>query len=188
MAPRKLDLTGHRYGALVVIAESHTHKSPGGSTATHWHCECDCGRKVTVPGPSMRRKGNPTVTCGYKTAHRSGKAHPMFGKLREQSGNWKGAAIAYTSAHQRVKAEHGPASDWRCACGCGRQADEWAYLGTDSEPKVSTHADSEGALYSPNPEHYAPLAKPCHRGFDVWQAQRRSGLTLSALIVEMMTA
>jgi hypothetical protein len=153
VAPRKLDLTGHRYGALVVIAESHTHKSPGGSTVTHWHCECDCGRKVTVPGPSMRRKGNPSV--------------------------------AYTSAHARVKAEHGPASDWRC--GCGRQADEWAYLGTDPEPKVSTHADSLDSLYSTSPEHYAPLAKPCHRGFDLWQAQRRTGLTLSALIVEMMT-
>lgn len=30
--------------------------------------------------------------------------------------------------------------------------------------------------------------KNCHRGSDVWQAQRRSGLTLSALTVEMMTA
>jgi hypothetical protein len=186
VAPRKLDLTGYRFGALVVIAEADPIVYPSGSKAVRWACACDCGATVTVAGGKLR--SGATATCGDRGAHRSGKAHPMYGKRAEESGNWRGDSVAYTSAHQRVKAEHGPASGWRCACGCGRQADEWAYLGTDSEPKVSTHADSEGALYSPNPEHYAPLAKPCHRGFDVWQAQRRSGLTLSALIVEMMSA
>ncbi|MFE4589116.1 hypothetical protein [Streptomyces laurentii] len=188
MAPRKLDLSGNRYGALVVIAEAHTHSRPGGDVVTYWRCNCDCGRTVDVPGPSLRRKKAPTVTCGDRGAHRSGKAHPMFGKLREESGNWKGDAVAYTTAHARVKAEHGAASDWRCACGCGRQAAEWAYLGTDPNPKVSTHADSEGSLYSSTPEHYAPLAKPCHRSFDVWQAQRRTGVPIVLVIAEALAA
>ncbi|MFI2373047.1 hypothetical protein [Streptomyces sp. NPDC018833] len=186
MAPRKLDLTGHRYGALAVVAEAEPITYPSGSKAARWQCACDCGATVTIVGAKLR--SGSTVTCGDRAAHRSGKAHPMFGKLREQSGNWRGDAITYTSAHQRVKAEHGPASDWRCACGCGRQAEEWAYLGTDPEPKVSTHADSEGSLYSTDPEHYAPLAKPCHRNFDVWQAQRRTGLTLGAAIVGAVAA
>ncbi|PPS67161.1 MULTISPECIES: hypothetical protein [Streptomyces] len=188
MAPRKLDLSGNRYGALVVVAQAHTHSRPGGDVVTYWRCDCDCGRTVDVPGPSLRRKNNPTVTCGDRGAHRSGKAHPMFGKLREESGNWKGDAVAYTTAHARVKAEHGPASGWRCACGCGRQAAEWAYLGTDPKPKVSTHADSKGSLYSTDPEHYAPLAKPCHRSFDVWQAQRHTGVPIGLVIAEALAA
>lgn len=188
MAPRKLDLIGHRYGALVVVAEAHTHTEPSGGKVTYWRCECDCGRTAVISGPSMRRRRNPTVTCGVRGAHRSGKAHPMFGKLREESGNWRGDSVAYTSAHQRVRAEHGPASGWRCACGCGRQAEEWAYLGTDPEPKLSTHADSLGSLYSTNLEHYAPLAMTCHKRFDVWQAQRRTGLPLGAAIIEAVAA
>lgn len=182
MAPRKLDLTGHRYGALVVVAEADPITYPSGAKAARWLCACDCGATVTVVGSKLR--SGATVTCGDRGAHRSGKAHPMSGKLREESGNWKGDAVAYTTAHARVKAEHGPASDWPCACGCGRQAEEWAYLGTNPEAKESTHADSKGALYSPDPEHYAPLAKPCHKSFDVWQAQRRTRLTIGDLIAE----
>ncbi|MEW1868758.1 hypothetical protein AB0420_11480 [Streptomyces caelestis] len=186
MAPRKLDLTGNRYGALVVIAEADPITYPSGSKAARWLSACDCGATVTVVGSKLRR--GATVTCGNRDAHRSGKAHPMFGKLREESGNWRGDAITYTAAHARVKAEHGSASVWQCACGCGRGAEEWAYLGTDPEPKVSTHPDSEGALYSPDPEHYAPLAKPCHRNFDVWQSQRRTGVPIALVIAEAFAA
>ncbi|EFL02234.1 MULTISPECIES: hypothetical protein [unclassified Streptomyces] len=85
-------------------------------------------------------------------------------------------------------AEHGPASGWRCVCGCGRRAAEWAYLGADPNPKVSTHADSGGSLYSTDPEHYAPLAKPCHRSFDVWQAQRHAGVPIGLVIAEALAA
>ncbi|MFC9181389.1 hypothetical protein ACFTZJ_11935 [Streptomyces globisporus] len=186
MAPRKIDLTGHRYGALVVVAEADPITYPSGSKAARWSCACDCGTTVTVVGAKLRN--GATVTCGDRRAHRTGKAHPMFGKRAEESGNWRGDSVAYTTAHQRVRTEHGPASDWRCACGCGRQAGEWAYLGTDPEPKVSTHADSLGSLYSPDPEHYAPLAKPCHRSFDVWQAQRRTGVPIALVIAEAMAA
>lgn len=186
MAPRKFDLTGHRYDALVVIAAAEPIVYPSGSKAARWLSACDCGASVTVVGSKLRSCS--AVTCGDRTAHRSGKAHPMYGKRGEHSGNWKGNTIAYTSAHARVKAEHGSASDWRCACGCGRQANEWAYLGTDPEPKVSTHPDSKGALYSPDPEHYAPLAMDCHKRFDVWQAQRRTGLPLAVAVAEMLAA
>ncbi|MEV5425640.1 hypothetical protein OIE99_29480 [Streptomyces cellulosae] len=76
--------------------------------------------------------------------------------------------------------EHGKAAEWKCACGCGRQATDWAYLGTDPAAKV----DETGRLYSVSPDHYAPLAKTCHRRFDAWQAQRRTGVPIALVIAE----
>lgn len=100
------------------------------------------------------------------------------------SRNWKGEDVTYIGAHNRVTREHGKAVEWKCACGCGRQANDWAYLGTDPAAKV----DETGRLYSVSPDHYAPLAKTCHRGFDVWQAQRRTGVPLALVIAEALAA
>ncbi|GHB00500.1 hypothetical protein GCM10010330_63320 [Streptomyces tendae] len=105
------------------------------------------------------------------------------------SRNWKGEDVSYVGAHSRVKAEHGPASSWPCSCGCGRQADDWAYLGTAGErEKVSDAKGSKGFPYSPDPEDFAPLAKTCHKRFDTWQAQRRTGVPLALVIAEALAA
>lgn len=98
--------------------------------------------------------------------------------------NWKGENVSYIGAHNRVTREHGKAAEWKCACSCGRQANDWAYLGTDPAAKV----DEAGRLYSAGPEHYAPLAKPCHRGFDTWQAQCRTGVPLGLVVAEALAA
>ncbi|MFF3351092.1 hypothetical protein ACFYWN_00390 [Streptomyces sp. NPDC002917] len=64
--------------------------------------------------------------------------------LRSHSSRpWKGAEVSYIGAHNRVTREHGKAVEWKCACGCGRQAADWAYLGTDPAAKV----DESGRLY-----------------------------------------
>jgi hypothetical protein len=100
------------------------------------------------------------------------------------SRHWKGDDVSYIGAHNRVTREHGKAVEWKCACGCGRQAADWAYLGTDPAAKV----DESGRPYSADPEHYAPLAKSCHRKLDAWQAQRRTGLPLAVAVAEMLGA
>ncbi len=100
------------------------------------------------------------------------------------SRNWKGDDVSYIGAHNRVTREHDTAAEWRCACGCGRQATDWAYLGTDPAAKV----DETGRLYSVSPDHYAPLAKTRHRRFDAWQAQRRSGVPIGLVITEALAA
>ncbi|MEU3901652.1 hypothetical protein [Streptomyces sp. NPDC045251] len=111
---------------------------------------------------------------------------PQAGKpLRSHaSRNWKGDDVSYIGAHNRVTREHGKAAEWKCACGCGRQATDWAYLGTDPAAKV----DETGRLYSVSPDHYAPLAKTCHRSFDTWQAQRRNGVPIALVIAEALAA
>ena len=52
-----VDLTGRRFGRLVVLARSH---SQGGDV--FWVCECDCGSVKTISGHSLRR--GRTKSCG----------------------------------------------------------------------------------------------------------------------------
>ena len=56
----KKDLTGQRFGRLIVIREYG--RSKDGHVA--WLCKCDCGREKVVRGSSLTRRKNPTVSCG----------------------------------------------------------------------------------------------------------------------------
>jgi len=46
--PKAKDLTGYRFGRLLVISKAPTHIYPSGRTRTRWNCRCDCGTKKTV--------------------------------------------------------------------------------------------------------------------------------------------
>lgn len=54
---KKLDLTGHRYGKLMVLAPA---ANVGGRTA--WLCRCDCGREVVAR--TNRLRSGHTSSCG----------------------------------------------------------------------------------------------------------------------------
>jgi hypothetical protein len=134
-----------------------------------------CGRRHRVRGLCLAH-GQRVRVHGDPQADKPLRSH--------SSRPWKGDGVSYIGAHNRVTREHGKAVEWKCACGCGRQAADWAYLGTDPAAKV----DESGRLYSADPEQYAPLAKSCHRKFDAWQAQRRTGLRLWGVIAETLGA
>lgn len=55
--PRLLDITGQRFGRLVVIE-----RATKADNRPCWKCRCDCGRTITVQGGSLR-SGN-TKSCG----------------------------------------------------------------------------------------------------------------------------
>ena len=71
-----IDLTGQRFGRLVVIERAAN--SNAGSA--RWNCMCDCGGKATVVGGGLR--SGHTKSCGCikneKTAERNFK-HGMVG-------------------------------------------------------------------------------------------------------------
>ncbi|WP_328790496.1 hypothetical protein [Streptomyces sp. NBC_00273] len=134
-----------------------------------------CGRPHRVRGLCLAH-GQRVRVHGDPQADKPLRSH--------SSRPWKGAEVSYIGAHNRVTRKHGKAVEWKCSCGCDRQAADWAYLGTDPSAKV----DESRRLYSADPEQYAPLAKSCHRKFDAWQAQRRTGLLLGAAIIEAVAA
>lgn len=56
------DLTGQRFGRLVVIEQAEDFVSPSGNKVSGWLCKCDCGNEVCVRGASLLN-GN-TKSCG----------------------------------------------------------------------------------------------------------------------------
>lgn len=56
------DLTGRRFGRLIVLYRDEDAIHPGGSKSIKWVCRCDCGNITSVYGGSLRR--GDTTSCG----------------------------------------------------------------------------------------------------------------------------
>lgn len=59
---RAEDLTGQRFGKLVVKERAEDYVSPKGARSARWLCVCDCGNETVVLGSSL--KAGKTHSCG----------------------------------------------------------------------------------------------------------------------------
>lgn len=93
---KKLNLTGQRFGKLVVVNEGEPHRNPNGRTRVRWNCICDCGNTILVSTDNLR--SGHTTSCGCN-ANRTNLTGHRFGKL---------------TALELVKNK-----GWKCQCDCG---------------------------------------------------------------------
>ena len=70
MPNRLIDMTGKRFGKLIVLRRDESKKTKG----AHWVCVCDCGNQKSIDG-SRLRNGN-TKACGCQR----GKCNPKMNK------------------------------------------------------------------------------------------------------------
>jgi len=61
MARPRRELTGQRFGRLVVLNLLSTRKANG---LVPWRCQCDCGNIVAVVAGNLRDNGRGTRSCG----------------------------------------------------------------------------------------------------------------------------
>ena len=60
---KALDLTGQRFGRLVVLGLGYRKKrNDGRGSRAYWDCECDCGNLCTIVSDSLT--GGKTKSCG----------------------------------------------------------------------------------------------------------------------------
>ena len=76
----------------------------------------------------------------------------------------KGEHPTISAIHQRLKAQRGVATGFRCI-DCGGTAAEWSYNNADPQELVGIDHGKEQA-YSLDLANYDPRCKPCHRQFD----------------------
>lgn len=78
---------------------------------------------------------------------------------------WPDRPIAYSTAHHRVKATYGAASNYLCIQ-CGEQAHAWSYDHSDPNPLmhqgVGIWAEKPPIPYSSDPDRYDPMCRSCH--------------------------
>lgn len=71
-----VDLTGKRFGRLLVIKRDEDHAQNGNRKRTFWVCKCDCGNIVSVNADSLKRGATNSCGCILKeVASRKAKIH-----------------------------------------------------------------------------------------------------------------
>lgn len=146
--PRLIDLTGQRFGRLIVVERAEDRFTPKGLRQACWLCVCDCGAEKIVYGERLRKGW--VVSCGCyqreKTVERN--------RAREAS------ELTYKGMHLRVKRHRGRASQNPCV-DCGASAADWS-----CRHDAGHTVDDAGRYYSLNVEDYDPRCKACHARYD----------------------
>lgn len=63
-----IDMTGQRFGRLLVLENVESKTQPNGKKRSMWKCKCDCGNIKIIGGTNLR-KGD-IVSCGcYRAEH-----------------------------------------------------------------------------------------------------------------------
>lgn len=111
---RAKDLTGQRFGRLVVLREAdEPYRSPRGIPSRRWVCRCDCGKEIVVLQNALTSTTRPQQSCGCARREKSGAS------ATDLTGQRFGRLIAL----ERVKADKtyadGVGAVWRCRCDCG---------------------------------------------------------------------
>ena len=75
---------------------------------------------------------------------------------------WKGDDIVYATAHKRVVAARGPASDQPCV-DCAAPARDWSREKVDCDTR---RIQAGKGPFCTHPEHYSPRCRDCHNRFD----------------------
>ena len=97
--PKKIDVTGNKYGLLTVLCDS------GKRTANKkvlWHCRCDCGNEIDV-GKDILVKPNTIPSCGCQS------------KKKKMYVGFQVGRITVT----KELGSNGKKRLWECLCTCG---------------------------------------------------------------------
>ena len=76
--PAFIDLSGKRFGRLIVISRSDDYISPKGFKRTVWNCQCDCGNTRAVE--STQLTSGHTKSCGCLRKELVSKSKTTHGK------------------------------------------------------------------------------------------------------------
>ena len=98
------DLTGKRFGRLIVLYRDYSVKRP------HWICQCDCGN-ITKPIAGYSLKNGITKSCGclQKETASEYNLDDLIGKK-----------FGYLTVIKRDNSKQWDRPHWICQCDCGK--------------------------------------------------------------------
>jgi len=79
------DITGARFGRLVVLHRDCVLHRKSGGTVVKWMCQCDCGTKMSVRSGCLR--SGHTTSCGCLQRDRAREAQTVHGQSGTKT-NW----------------------------------------------------------------------------------------------------
>ena len=97
---KPIDLTGREFDLLKVISLA----PPDRWGKRRWHCQCQCGKQVTVRGTSLT--SGQTTSCGCK-------------KETNLKGQHIGTLTVLERSDRYVTRGNRTCRLWKCLCDCG---------------------------------------------------------------------
>lgn len=109
---RKIDLTGQRFGRLVVLRQGKSHIYPSGKTRVKWICQCDCGNIIETKGNGL--KSGHTKSCGCLNQEKRSQR-----RIYDLTGKKFGKLTALKRVGTKRFTSKTCAPIWLCRCDCG---------------------------------------------------------------------
>ena len=148
------DLTGKRFGKLLVVKRTEDAISASGRSFAMWECICDCGNVANVKGIYLR--SGETKSCGCSKGRRPPKhglsKHPLYGVYYSMLGR------CYNPSNKRYKTYGargiGVCEEWRGETGfvnfySWAISNGWSRT-KDSRTEQSLDRLDNNRLYSPD--------------------------------------
>lgn len=119
-----IDLTGQRFGMLIVLERNENVISAGGQSKITWKCKCDCGNEVVVKGNALKTGMTQSCGCIKKTDDYRNKHYgDLVGQKFNELTILKSLGVEES---RRI---------WLCQCSCGKKR------------VASTHQLTTGEIY-----------------------------------------
>lgn len=91
------DLTGSRFGRLLILKQVEDYISPKGQHKTKWLCQCDCGKQCEVLGNNLQKGTSKSCGCYANELLKQKSYHNQISKRYNRydlSGDY---GVGYTS-------------------------------------------------------------------------------------------
>lgn len=108
---KKIDLTGQRFGKLLVVERSGTKNDKA-----IWKCQCDCGN-ISFANTSNLRRGN-TRSCGCLSIECITNLNKGKSLMIDLSGQKFGRLTVLEFSHFSKDKKR---TYWKCRCDCGKE-------------------------------------------------------------------
>lgn len=109
-----VDLTGQRFGRLLVVKRVENYIQPSGQTRIMWFCKCNCGNETIVQASNLK-SGN-TRSCGCYEKERISETQ-VKNLIGEKFNNLLVIKKVSTPTNIKDKSR----AYWLCMCDCGKE-------------------------------------------------------------------
>lgn len=105
---KRIDITGQRYGRLVVLERAEDHITESGKRITRWKCICDCGNKKIIRQSELRNGHTQSCGCLHKEIFGSlNRTHGLSSKCGRLYPLWKSIKYRCYSPNCRYYKDYG---------------------------------------------------------------------------------